>query len=126
MLRLQRGMRLRLLQEITRVVFAAVRNFSGQLALVISMKSALTQNKQKALIAIKKAISSAESVKKMIEDDIYCPTTIQQVSAVEGLLKSVRKNLLCGHLCHCIETRFHEDKDKTVTELLEIYQLGSK
>lgn len=62
----------------------------------------------------------------MIEADAYCPEVIQQVGAVTGLLKSMEKELLIGHLNHCVEKRLHTDKAKTVQELLQIYDLSKR
>ncbi len=85
-----------------------------------------TEEKKKALISAKKALGTNEKVISMIENDYYCPEIIQQVDAVIGLLKSAKKNLLKGHLDHCLEVKLKENKDKTIEELLKIYSLGEK
>jgi CsoR family transcriptional regulator, copper-sensing transcriptional repressor len=80
----------------------------------------------KAILAGKKANGTLLKVIKMIEEDKYCPDIIQQVDAVIGLLKSTKKNLLEGHLNHCLEHKLHEDREKTIEELLQIYTLNQK
>lgn len=89
-------------------------------------KHGTPENKQKALIALKKAQSLINKVAEMVENDEYCIDIIQQVDAANGLLNSTKKNLLEGHLYHCMEQKFSEDKKKTVDELLKIYNLGKK
>lgn len=84
----------------------------------------LTTNKKKAQKLSRQAAGILVKVNKMIEDDAYCPDVIQQVGAVTGLLKSVEKELLVGHLHHCLEHRMKNDKTKTIAELLKIYGLS--
>lgn len=83
----------------------------------------LTDQKEKALIATKKAQGTITKVLKMVETDEYCPDVIQQVDAAIGLLNSTRKTLLYGHLNHCVEHKLKENKEKTVQELIKIYSL---
>jgi DNA-binding FrmR family transcriptional regulator len=77
-----------------------------------------------ARASVKKAQGVSAKVMEMIDSDKYCPEIIQQVDAAIGLLKSARKNLLQGHLDHCLEHRLKEDKNKTIDELMKIYTLG--
>ncbi len=86
----------------------------------------LTHDKQKALIALKKAQSLIKKIAEMVEDDKYCIDIIQQVDSAAGLLNSTKRNLLEGHLYHCVEQKFSQDKKKTVDELLRIYSIGKK
>jgi CsoR family transcriptional regulator, copper-sensing transcriptional repressor len=81
------------------------------------------ENKQKAHISLKKAQSLITKIKEMVDDDQYCIDIIQQVDAAIGLLNSSKKSLLEGHLYHCIEHKYSEDKKKTVEELLKIFNL---
>ena len=89
-------------------------------------KHGTPENKQEALIALKKAQSLINKISEMVAKDEYCIDIIQQVDASKGLLDSTKKNLLEGHLYHCIEENYSKDKVKTVNELLKIYNLGKK
>lgn len=84
----------------------------------------LTTDKAKAQRLVKQAAGIMSKVVDMIEEDAYCPEVIQQVDAVTGLLHSAKKELLTGHLNHCLEHRIHDNKGKTVAELLKIYNLS--
>lgn len=88
------------------------------------MKHELTTNKKKALKTSRQALGILSKVNLMVENDQYCPDVIQQVDATIGLLTSMKKELLVGHLNHCLEHQFHKDKNKTVDELLKIYKLN--
>lgn len=83
----------------------------------------LTEEKQKALLAVKKSLGTIIKIIDYIEKDEYCPRIIQQIEAVEGLLSSSRKHLLRGHLSHCLEHTLKENKEKAISELIKILDL---
>jgi DNA-binding FrmR family transcriptional regulator len=80
----------------------------------------------KALTATRKAQGISNKVMTMIEADEYCPDIIQQIDAVIGLLRAAKKDLLEGHLEHCLEEKLHKNRKQTIDELLKIYALGQK
>lgn len=79
--------------------------------------------KVKAQKLAKQARGTFEKVITMIEEDIYCPEVIQQLDSVAGLLRSVRKELLAGHLESCAIDKLKENKQQAIKELMQIYQL---
>lgn len=86
-------------------------------------KTTLTLQKQKALLAAKKAQGTLSKILKLIEADEYCPNIIQQIESVNGLLNSTKKQLISGHLNNCLEIKLYENKEKTIQELLKMYDL---
>ena len=82
-------------------------------------------NSTKALKLSKQASGTLTKVISMVESNEYCPEIIQQIDSVIGLLRSSKKELLAGHLSHCLIKRLTEDKEKTVAELLKIYNLSN-
>lgn len=82
-------------------------------------------NHAKSLLLTKQAMGTLNKVTTMIEADQYCPDIIQQVDAAIGLLKSAKKELLIGHLDHCLEENLHTNKKKTVQELVDIFKLNN-
>lgn len=85
----------------------------------------LSPNKDKAMKLAKQARGTLEKVILMIEEDKYCPEIIQQTDSVVGLLKTVKKELLAGHLDTCTLDNLKEDKKGTIEELLKIYNLSN-
>ncbi|MCC2631936.1 MAG: csoR [Patescibacteria group bacterium] len=83
------------------------------------------QHHQKSLRLTKQAAGTLTKVASMIESDIYCPDIIQQIDAAIGLLRSTKKELLTGHLDHCLEDNLKANKEKTVKELVDIFKLNS-
>ena len=88
------------------------------------MKKQLAVKKVASLKLAKQARGTLETVVSMIESDTYCPEIIQQADSVIGLLKSVKRELLAGHLDTCVMHKMLEDKPGTIQELLKIYNLS--
>lgn len=85
----------------------------------------LSTKKAKSLKLAKQARGTLEKVITMIEEDKYCPEIIQQADSAVGLLKTVKRELLAGHLDTCAFERMKGNKDSAVKELLKIYNLSN-
>ncbi|EKD23193.1 MAG: hypothetical protein ACD_83C00006G0001 [uncultured bacterium] len=83
----------------------------------------LSCHKSSSLKLSKQAQGTLLKVIEMIENDTYCPETIQQIESVIGLLKSAKRDLLSGHLDSCLVDRLSKNKDQTIKELVKIYNL---
>lgn len=95
------------------------------LKIIKNMEKHPTAKKAKALKLAKQARGTLEKVIAMMEEDAYCPEIIQQADSVAGLLKSVKKELLAGHLDTCAIHKLKENKEKAIQELLKIYNLSN-
>lgn len=89
------------------------------------MHDHLPIKKDKALKLSKQAQGTLAKVISMIEDDKYCPEIIQQVDSVNGLLKSVKRELLSGHLDTCAIDQLKTNKQGAIDELIKIYNLSN-
>ena len=87
-------------------------------------------HKQKTLIAAKKAQSHLAKVTRMIEEDVYCINIMQQILAVQGLLKSMNGKMLEGHFQTCFRTAMEgkNEKQKTeaIKEVMRVVKLNTK
>jgi DNA-binding FrmR family transcriptional regulator len=88
-------------------------------------KKQLAAKKAASLKLAKQARGTLETVVAMIESDTYCPEIIQQTDSVIGLLKSVKRELLAGHLDTCVMRKMLADKPGAIRELMKIYNLSS-
>ncbi len=61
-------------------------------------------------------------IRKMVENDIYCPDILIQVSAVNAALNSFNKVLLANHIRTCVADDIRAGKDETVDELVATLQ----
>ncbi len=61
-------------------------------------------------------------VKKMVEEEAYCPDILIQVSAAKAALDGFTKVLLSNHIKTCLTEDIREGKDESVEELLKLLQ----
>lgn len=90
----------------------------------MSVDKKLPSQKTKALKCAKQAHGTLATVAAMITADRYCPEIIQQVDSVIGLLQTVKRELLAGHLDTCVVHQMKENKKKAIDELIKIYNLS--
>lgn len=87
-------------------------------------------SKKATAIALKKAQTSIGTIIKMIDEDKYCIDVLQQILAVDGLLKSASDKILENHLNTCFSDGMRSKneiiKSKLVNEVLEVIKIGSK
>jgi DNA-binding FrmR family transcriptional regulator len=86
--------------------------------------------KAKSITGSKKAIGQLNKVLKMIEEDVYCMDLLQQIRAVEGLLRSLSANILESHLHTCGQRAFSTDdkqqQEKIIQELVTAFKASKK
>ena len=64
-----------------------------------------------------------EGVKKMIEEQRYCPDIIIQLRAIRSAIKAVEGNILKKHLQHCVAQSFATDveREQKIEELKTLF-----
>jgi CsoR family transcriptional regulator, copper-sensing transcriptional repressor len=68
---------------------------------------------------LRSAAGHLSSVTRMVEEDRYCIDVLHQLSAVQGALEQVRRQILEAHLRGCIPEAVAEGRvDDVVDELL--------
>lgn len=85
-------------------------------------KKRTEEEKKKLLTRLKKAEGQIRGIEKMVENDIYCPDILIQVSAVTSALNSFNKELLACHIRSCVADDIREGKDEAVDELVGVLQ----
>lgn len=87
-------------------------------------------NKRAATIALKKAHTSIASIIKMLDEDKYCIDILQQILAVNGLLKSASNQILENHLNTCfiegMESKKITKKRELIQEVIDVINIGNK
>jgi len=61
-------------------------------------------------------------IKRMVDEDVYCPDILVQVAAVNAALNSFNKVLLGNHIKTCVMQDIKAGKEETVEELLVTLQ----
>ncbi len=86
-------------------------------------KTNRTPEEKKALLArLNRAEGQIRGVKKMVENDAYCPEILIQVSAVTSALNSFNKKLLACHIKGCVAEDLRAGDEAAVEELLCVLQ----
>ena len=85
-------------------------------------KKRTEEEKKKLLTRQKKAEGQIRGIEKMVENDLYCPDILIQVSAVTSALNSFNKELLACHIRSCVADDIREGKDEAVDELVGVLQ----
>ena len=85
-------------------------------------KKRTEEEKKKLLTRLKKAEGQIRGIEKMVENDLYCPDILIQVSAVTSALNSFNKELLACHIRSCVADDIREGKDEAVDELVGVLQ----
>ena len=60
-------------------------------------------------------------IKRMLDEDCYCPDIITQVAAANAALNSFNKVLLANHIKTCVADDIRAGKDETIDELLSLH-----
>ena len=80
-----------------------------------------TADEQKKLVTrLKRIEGQVRGIQKMVEDDLYCPDILVQVSAVTSALNSFNKELLACHIRGCVATDIRQGKDESIDELVTV------
>lgn len=61
-------------------------------------------------------------IKRMLENDAYCPDILIQVSAVNAALNSFNRVLLANHIRTCVVQDIRNEKPETIDELVTVLQ----
>ena len=61
-------------------------------------------------------------IKRMLDEDCYCPDIITQVAAANAALNSFNNVLLTNHIKTCVADDIRAGKDETIDELLNTLQ----
>lgn len=70
---------------------------------------------------LKTARGQIDGIIKMVEDDRYCLDISHQIMATQAVLKKVNKEILAGHLKHCVgEAKTQEELEEKTDELVKL------
>jgi len=66
-------------------------------------------------------------VRRMIQEDKYCPEILKQTFAVRRAIEKMEAIVLEGHLHTCVASGIRDGReDDVISELLELYELANK
>ncbi len=66
-------------------------------------------------------------IRRMIEEDKYCPEILKQTFAVRRAIEKMEAMILEGHLHTCVATGIRDGReDEVIVELMELYNLAGR
>lgn len=69
---------------------------------------------------LSKIEGQVRGVKKMVENNAYCPDILFQVKAITAALNSFNKELLSNHLKTCVYEDIKNGNDEAVDEIIDV------
>ena len=86
-------------------------------------KKKRTPEEQKDLLKrLRLAEGQIRGIRKMVEEDAYCPDILIQVSAVTAALNSFNRELLACHIRSCVADDIRAGKDEAIDEFVKVMQ----
>ena len=85
-------------------------------------KERTAEEQKKLLVRLKKAEGQIRGIEKMVEENIYCPDILVQVSAVTSALNSFNKELLACHIRSCVSEDIRNGKEEAIDEFVKVMQ----
>lgn len=84
-------------------------------------------DKAKVTQLLKTARGQIDGILKMIEDDRYCIDISNQLLAVESLIGKANKEVIRGHMQHCVKEAFESgNEEKKIDEIIALIDKISK
>ena len=86
-----------------------------------------TETKQDVLKRLSYIEGHLAGVRRMIQEDKYCPELLKQTFAVRRAIEKMEALILEGHLHTCVATGIRDGReDEVIGELLELYDLANR
>jgi DNA-binding FrmR family transcriptional regulator len=88
------------------------------------------EKRQKILARLRSVAGHVRGVERMVEDNAYCVDVMKQVLAIQKAMDRINAMLLEDHLEHCATTAIRSndanERERTIAELLEVFEMSSK
>ena len=73
---------------------------------------------------LNRLIGQLNGIKKMIEEERYCPDIILQLKAVKANIRGLEQKLLENHIQHCVKNAFESDdesaQEQSIQEIMQM------
>lgn len=76
------------------------------------------ETKQRLKARLNRIEGQVRGINNMIEKDVYCDDILNQISSVRAALAGVSKQVLEGHLKHCVVEGIKEGREEQIVEEL--------
>lgn len=80
------------------------------------------EERKKLIHRLSRIEGQIRGIRGMVEKDAYCADILTQCAAVSAALNAFNKDLIAGHLRHCVARDLREGKDDVIDELVDTLQ----
>lgn len=77
------------------------------------------EERKKLINRLNRIEGQIRGIRAMVEKNAYCPDILMQSAAVNAAVNSFNKDLIAGHIRHCVVRGVREGNDEVIAELVE-------
>ena len=80
------------------------------------------EDKKNLIHRISRISGQVDGVKKMIENDRYCPDILIQLASIEKSIKSLSSIILDNHMHSCVIKGIKEGDESKIDEVIDLFR----
>ena len=80
------------------------------------------EDKKNLINRISRISGQVDGVKKMIENDRYCPDILIQLASIEKSIKSLSSIILDNHMHSCVIKGIKEGDESKIDEIIDLFR----
>ncbi|MCH5162890.1 MAG: metal-sensing transcriptional repressor [Clostridiales bacterium] len=80
------------------------------------------EERKKLINRLNRIEGQIRGIRAMVERDAYCPDILMQSAAVNAAVNAFNKDLIAGHIHHCVVRDVREGNEEVIDELVATLQ----
>lgn len=80
------------------------------------------EDRKKLIHRLNRIEGQIRGIRAMVERDAYCPDILVQSAAVNAAVNAFNKDLIAGHIHHCVVRDVREGNEEVIDELVNTLQ----
>ena len=80
------------------------------------------EDRKKLIHRLNRIEGQIRGIRTMVEKDAYCPDILVQSAAVNAAVNAFNKDLIAGHIHHCVARDVREGNEEVIDELVATLQ----
>ena len=80
------------------------------------------EDRKKLINRLSRIEGQIRGIRAMVEKDAYCPDILVQSAAVNAAVNAFNKDLIAGHIHHCVVRDVREGNEEVIDELVSTLQ----
>lgn len=80
------------------------------------------EDRKKLINRLNRIEGQIRGIRAMVEKDAYCPDILVQSAAVNAAINAFNKDLIAGHIHHCVVRDVREGNEEVIDELVVTLQ----